>query len=338
MSTKRDPRIFVGSARGTPLYTTRDPEAARLVHDASAFATSEERHVEGGAAAPHTPAQPLPAFVVTPHPHRAAQSGLPLRTSGEPRVAEPVLGRAWAGPKTYVEPLAAGLDPTTRRALGEAWLRDALEEHASIGAFAELAMSLLALGAPADLLERTQRAATDEVDHARRCFALASAYLGASVGPGPLAVGALPTPDLLTLALDTWRDGCLGEGAGAAIARAARRRAHDPAVCAALTVISRDEGAHAELAWEVLAFCLAHGGRPVADALGAAVASTPTHTPDAPEPPPSDESPTLTALLAEHGRLPAADRARCAVESARTAVRRAGWLLAPGSSARARTS
>jgi hypothetical protein len=167
------------------------------------------------------------------------------------------------------------------------------------------------------------------MEHARLCFALASTYLGVAVGPGPLDVGApaMTRPDPLDLAIDSWRDGCLGDGAAAAVARAARRHAHDPAVCAVLSILSRDEASHAELAWDVLALSLDRGGREVADALREEVARTPRVAElDAPE---DERSDALAALLAEHGRLPAADRARCVAEATRTAVRRAGWLLAP---------
>jgi hypothetical protein len=38
--------------------------------------------------------------------------------------------------------------------IGAEWLRDALAEHASVGAFSAFNLSLLALGAPADLARR----------------------------------------------------------------------------------------------------------------------------------------------------------------------------------------
>jgi hypothetical protein len=254
-------------------------------------------------------------------------AGRPLIVEGKARVAPPRVGQAWLeGP----EPLVAGLDPITRRKLGEVWLAAALEEHAAVGAFARLALSLLSFGSSADLVGRTEQAALQEVEHARLCFTLASTYLGAPLEPGPLKVGGIGRNDPVDLALESWHGGCLGEGAAAAVARAARRRAHDPAVCAVLTIISRDEAAHAELAWDVLALALERGGRPVADALREAVARTP-RTPEVSGEDPDD---ALTPLLGEHGWLSRADRARCAAEASRTAVRRAGWLLAPGNPSR----
>jgi hypothetical protein len=47
-------------------------------------------------------------------------------------------------------------------------------------------LELLALGAPAELVEKAHVAALDEIEHARICFALASAYGGERYGPGPL--------------------------------------------------------------------------------------------------------------------------------------------------------
>jgi hypothetical protein len=60
--------------------------------------------------------------------------------------------------------------------IGAEWLRDALAEHASVGAFSAFNLSLLALGAPADLVRGGAAAALDEVFHAKACFALASRH------------------------------------------------------------------------------------------------------------------------------------------------------------------
>lgn len=340
MGAKREARVFLGTSGVLDLFVPLCPEpAANTGHGAippltpcigvRAPAVDITGKLHLIAEPPHLPiaawshaALTRPAWLLhhPPEPANDAPGAVPL--------APPRAGAAWgSGP----EPLVAGLDRSTRQALGEAWLASALEEHASVAAFAQLALALLSFGAPADLMARTEHAAMQEVDHARLCFVLASTYLGTPLGPGPLPVGPIMRPDAIELALASWRDGCLGDGAAAAVARAARRRAHDPAVCAALTIISRDEAAHAELAWDVLSLCLDRGGREVADALREAVARTPR----VPEDPPEDEHRgALTALLAEHGHLSAADRARCAAEATRTAVRRAGWLLAPGTRSR----
>ncbi len=86
-------------------------------------------------------------------------------------------------PRTALD--VSGLALEEREALGAAWLRNALMEHASIAAFARFTLELLAVGAPADLIRDSNAAASDETRHAELCFALASEYLGESEGPGP---------------------------------------------------------------------------------------------------------------------------------------------------------
>lgn len=353
MGVKRELPIFVGTVGAIELFASPTPALAEaegsvdaayavgaepvpfLYYDATALRVPWPLAFGGARVVADAPSVSSPGAAVElpqPTPERHERSfhlpaGRPLIVEGEARVAPARLGQAWVdGP----EPLVAGLDPITRRKLGEMWLAAALEEHAAVGAFARLALSLLAFGSSADLVGRTEHAALQEVEHARLCFTLASTYLGAPLEPGPLKVGGIGRNDPVDLALESWQGGCLGEGAAAAVARAARRRAHDPAVCAVLTIISRDEAAHAELAWDVLALALERGGRPVTDALREAVARTPR----APEVSGEDPDDALTPLLGEHGWLSRADRARCAAEASRTAVRRAGWLLAPGNPSR----
>jgi hypothetical protein len=48
-------------------------------------------------------------------------------------------------------------------------------EHASVAAFARFTLDLLALGAPADLVQSAQQALGDEIAHAELCFGLAGA-------------------------------------------------------------------------------------------------------------------------------------------------------------------
>lgn len=315
MSGRHDVRVFVGSAGALPLFAA--PEAPT---DNNTPLTPEPVYRE-------------PVFRSLDPTRGAGEAhvtaGRPYHVEGEPRAAPLRVSAAWAG---GAEPLVVGLDMSTRRALGEAWLAAASEEHASVACFARLTLSLLALGAPADLVARSEQAAEAEVDHARLCFGLASAYLGSPVSPGPLPVFTVAAPTLVALARTSWRDGCLGEGGAAAIARAARRRAHDPAVCAVLSLIARDKGAHAELAWDVIEYCLDRGGRDVEAVLREELACASRAAGD---PPPGEaQSGALAALLAEHGQLSHADRARCVAEAARTAARRAGWLLAPGGTPR----
>jgi hypothetical protein len=136
------------------------------------------------------------------------------------------------------------------------WSACGAAEHASIAEFARLTLVLLALGAPSDLVRDAQRAAIDEIDHARVCFTLASRYAGHAVGPGVLAVarGTLDS-SLRALAENTLRDGCYGETAGALVLRSVARES-DPETAPIVDRMADDEERHANLAWRILRFCM----------------------------------------------------------------------------------
>jgi len=139
-----------------------------------------------------------------------------------------------------------------------------------VPAFLQLAAELLAHDAPLSLVERALDAACDEVRHARACAEMDSRLLGCRVWPTLPELRPRPTPNLVRLGVESWLDGCLGEGAAAK--RAARealvaRDAHTRAVWAR---IAEDESRHAELAWDVLGWVLDRAGSAARDAVGAA--------------------------------------------------------------------
>lgn len=138
--------------------------------------------------------------------------------------------------------------------IAAAWEATAQMEHASIAAFARFTLELLALGAPPELIERTNRALADETKHARTAFAMASAYRGASVGPGRLAIERAldDAADVSTFVRQLIREGCVGETVAAVEAAEAEDHAQDFVVREALGVIADDENEHAELAWRTL--------------------------------------------------------------------------------------
>jgi hypothetical protein len=169
-------------------------------------------------------------------------------------------------------PSVDNLSPETRALLADEWSRDGLFEHASVASFGRFALELLAVGAPADLIQAAHRAALDEVEHARLCLALASAYAGENLRPGPFPFGGPieVTADLASLAARTVTEGCLGETIAAAVAAEQLAGSTDPAVRHALTVIVEDEARHAELAWRTVAWAIRAGGARVRDAVAAA--------------------------------------------------------------------
>jgi len=177
---------------------------------------------------------------------------------------------------------ASYVAPETRLALGQSWLEAARAEAASVPAFLRLREDLRAVRAPSSLLRRATSAARDEVRHTRLCRDLASPELGVDLRilapPLPAATPSSRAAALTNLALGSWHDGCLGEGTAARRAEVARDAAKDERAKAALTLIARDEEAHAELAWSVLEYAIAKGGAPVRAALLHAVATTPERT------------------------------------------------------------
>lgn len=163
------------------------------------------------------------------------------------------------------------LDEATASALRRSWLRDAQMEHASIASFARFTLELLGLGAPPDLVEGSQRASLDEIEHARACFALASRYSGEPVGPGPVAIeGSLTAVDLADAAVSAVREGCVGETMAAALAAEQLSVTEDGEARSALARIVRDEEAHAELSWRFVRWAIEAGGEPVRAAVARA--------------------------------------------------------------------
>lgn len=206
-------------------------------------------------------------------------------------------------------PDVATMPASTRRALGEAWARDGLFEHASVASFSRFAIQLLALGAPADLVRDTHAACIDEVRHAELCLGLASAYLGESVEPAALPV---PGPlsivlDLAAIAAEVVMEGCIGETVATVQALDALAVATDPAVREVLEVTIADETRHAELAWRFVAWAIDQRGDAVREAvLRAALGFRP------PEARAESFAGVDLAVYAEHGRQRAAEGRRIA--------------------------
>lgn len=158
----------------------------------------------------------------------------------------------WAQLPRCKKPPAELVTPLT-----ESWLAAAQTEHASIASFSHFSLGLLAVGAPATLVESCHRAALDEVEHARISFALASHFSGKALGPGPLPLPQVPpTIEPEILLEETIVDGCIGETLAAAEADHAAECCQDPVVTLALEGIALDEAAHAELAWQFVGWLL----------------------------------------------------------------------------------
>ncbi|TKD00565.1 hypothetical protein [Polyangium fumosum] len=197
-------------------------------------------------------------------------SGRPLRP--EPN-AEATLAPLLVGPRDPTRPRTKGraLSRGARERLLSHWARTVSAECASVPAFLALARDLSRAGAPAALISRALVSAKEEATHTALCAVLANEWSSARLSPL-----LPPTPQntdrdlsslLRRLALDSFWDGCVGEGAAAAEARRALRDTTDEPAREALSVIARDEQGHADLSERIVAFCLSAGGKPVRDAL-----------------------------------------------------------------------
>jgi hypothetical protein len=200
--------------------------------------------------------------------------GRPFLVEGTARLAEPSeVAGGWAA---LQRPEADALTPELRQRLAEHYTKLGLMEHASVAAFARFALELMSLGAPAALLERTQAALADEIQHAKLCFGLASAYGGREVGPGPLAVdGVLERRAYTELVETALLEACIGETLAAAEAAVACEHACDPEISTVFARIAADEARHAELGWAFVRWALeradAHTARHIVDTLYSAI-------------------------------------------------------------------
>ena len=210
--------------------------------------------------------------------------GRPLPSEHGP-LAAPIdnAKRGWS--EEHLRPCVDDLSPAERDIIAQRWIRDGLFEHAAIASFSRLALALMAASADADLVQAAHEAAIDEVRHAKLALSLAAGYRGEPVAPGPLPLPeALPFGiDLTELALSSVIEGAVGETLAAVVAAEQAAVATDPAVRRVLRVIADDEARHAELAFRVIAFAIAAGGKPVRDVVAQAFVQASTRLPKPPE-------------------------------------------------------
>jgi hypothetical protein len=178
--------------------------------------------------------------------------GRPFLVTGRHRVADAKIVPAAA----EVVDRDPSLTEDDRRVLAEYWTQVALAEHASIAAFARFTLQLLHLGAPSSLIQSAIEAQQDEAAHTQLALELAHRY-GARLQLGSLSMkDALTETDLVSIVVNTVREGCIGETVAALEAGFAAECAVDPKVRAALSRVVLDERRHAELAWKFVQWAL----------------------------------------------------------------------------------
>jgi hypothetical protein len=180
--------------------------------------------------------------------------GRPFLVGGAARLASAALHGDWCG---IAAPEIQGFSLEVRDALAAHWTEVGLMEHASVAAFARFTLQLLAAGAPSSLVAEATTAMEDETEHARLCFAIASAYAGKKIGPGPLPIeDALKDQGFVEVVRTAFLEACVGETCAALEAAEASEYATDPIIAASLRRIAADESRHAELGWKFVSWAL----------------------------------------------------------------------------------
>lgn len=135
--------------------------------------------------------------------------------------------------------------------LGQYFAECARLEAASVIAFEILQRELRAHGAPGSLTRRADRAAADEIRHAKQVGALADKF-GGRVRPADARLGGVR--NLPAIAVENAVEGVVRETFGAALALWRAQHAADPDVRRTMGEIADDECAHAALAWDIAAW------------------------------------------------------------------------------------
>lgn len=126
-------------------------------------------------------------------------------------------------------------------------------EHASIASFARHTLQLMTTEAPALLLMGAQKAALDEIKHAKMCYGIAEAFLGENIRPSSLDVdGSVKSQNKEEVIQSVINEGCIGETIAAVRAQLASQYATQPIVKDSLETIAADESNHAQLAWNTI--------------------------------------------------------------------------------------
>jgi hypothetical protein len=160
-------------------------------------------------------------------------------------------------------------------AIGSSLAEAARLEAASVYAFRRFGSELAAMRAPRALVRAAERAARDEVRHARVTARLARRR---GAAPGPVVVERNRHPrSIEAFAIENAVEGCVRECFGALVATRQAAFARDPQLAQEMVRIARDETRHAALAWQVARWLTprlrADSRRRVRDAMVDAIAT-----------------------------------------------------------------
>lgn len=172
--------------------------------------------------------------------------------------------------------LASSEECASKCPVARAWLNQAKGELESVPAFVNLAIQLLYVGAPDDLVERALSAAEEEMEHARLCVKLAreaDSMLEIPFLQPDWSRAPLPGEEgIERLAVESWLDGIVNEGASALASEAGLRTLwnSDTPHRRPLERLAREERGHLKLASDILTYAVSQSSRARAsvEALG----------------------------------------------------------------------
>lgn len=180
--------------------------------------------------------------------------------SGQPVLASIRSGQGWASEDLQEAlPVLKQLTSAQREAMAKEWRKIAVQEHASIAAFAQLCLELLRYGAPAELVEACQSCMQDEIRHAKLAFRWASHLSGQELAPGPMPQlhTAPPSESLMDLALANLEEGCCNETLATLLMLDRADRCEHEGMRRVVAQIAQDEQRHAQFAWRLTQWFLA---------------------------------------------------------------------------------
>jgi len=130
-------------------------------------------------------------------------------------------------------------------------------EHASVASFARHTLQLLSMGAPGSLLMGSQKAALDEIKHAKMCYSIAETFLGDVIQPSTLDIdGSVRAQSKEEVIQSVINEGCIGETISAVRAQVGSQYAKQPMIKDMLETIAADETNHAQLAWNTVQWAI----------------------------------------------------------------------------------
>ena len=188
-------------------------------------------------------------------------------------------GRPLRGRRRPKRPRRTTSPASASEAAAQQWRSIAADEYESIATFSELALDLMAAGAPVDLVRRCHEAALEEERHTRICLDIARSLDGQDV-----PIPELPalrqsrrrprwrTALLVRLAVESFLDGCIGEASSAWVLAQLRRTTELEEIRDSLHSLAREEMGHARLGRDIVRWCCAEGGPVVERAVARAEA------------------------------------------------------------------